>query len=660
MSKTVSPIITDLFAGREKSSPLNFEWRLICRHGQPFLLLPCNPAEARAGLNLYSAQRRRAKIWRKCLPALFLTPAAICFERVRIPVAASSEFMQFLAQQIDVVPERVFPMAIKLSDVGDRSRLVLLLCDESGRPSRVIKVGLNAAGRAATDREADFLAQLPAEKIGCIRMTGRLTTPTISAFSTDYFPGNSPNDDAGLEHLFHDWINPQEVVALESLPIWRELANAAVSKNGVWHHIESLLAGKTVHTTLFHGDFTPWNVRVVNSRNLQAFDWERGSQHGIPGWDWFHFTIQTSILAKRYSAERVAVEVEQLIRSARFKKYAAAAGISDIVQPLVLAYLLHHNWVIKPNEGGRTTAELFDLLHAHWLKNPAADANLTPTAPAETPGTGVWATARRQLNFASRQWGNLFWEPSLNFRVRPSWRKDFLAHWPVLLAAALLFAAIGTAQYHSSTHIMFLPFFVAVCAILTWQTGRRWGVPAAAVSAIISPILVAAKDTSFRDAEVLLWNTVMRFIILEMCVLFVDRLRKHREMVHHRVAADRPPVNLGENWAVLLACSLYVVVIMILDYYTNPRLTFLPLYLFPCMVITLVTNLRWGVSAALLTAIAGTWSEYVTNKLDHYTPAEVFGWNFMMRLAISLVVIFMLHRIRKENFLFSNDRANGH
>jgi hypothetical protein len=659
MSNSVRPIIETLFTSNGRYQPVDFDWRLITRHGRPFLLLPPGRTAARTGLNIYSAQRKRAKLWRQLLPMLFQTPLAGVFERVHVQADAASAFMQFLAQQSGVPAERIFPSAIKLSEVGSRSRLVLLLCDEGGRPTRVVKVGLNAAGREATDREADFLTQLPAEKIGGIRLTGRLATPELSAFATDYFPGTSPQDDAGLEHLFHDWLNPAETSALESLAVWDELASGAEKNLEVWQHLQSALAGKTVRATLYHGDFAPWNIRVVNSRNLQAFDWERGSRHGVPGWDWFHFTIQTAILAKRYSAERAAAEVEQLIHSARFKKYAAAAGISDIVQPLLLAYLLHQHWVIKPLEGSATTTELFDLLAAHWLAKPSPPPVVVSITAAEAPADGLWAAACSQLRGAGRQWCNLFWEPSLNSRMSTSWRKEFQAHWPVVLATGLLLAFIGAAQFHTTAHLMFLPFYVATCALLTWLAGRRWGALAAAVAAVIAPVVVAARDAGFRDSEVILWNTVMRFIILEMCVLFVDRIHKQRAVVHYRPAADSAPVELAENWAVLLACLGSLAVIAWLDYVTDPHLIFLPLYLFPCMVLTLASNLRWGLAAVLLTTGIATVIEVVTNKISD-DLAEIFVWNFLMRLAVSLLVLVLLDRIRKENILFFNGRTNGH
>jgi hypothetical protein len=663
MSKIVHSSIQALFvsqknAGEEKSSPLDFEWRLVRRRGRPFMLLPSSPALVRTGLNLYSAQRRRAKVWRKVLPLLFHTPLAGLFEHVRFRADASAEIIQFMSQQAGVPAEQVFPAAIKLSEAGSQSRLVLLLCDESGRPARVIKAGLNAAGRAATDKEADFLAQLPPGKLGCVRLVGRLSTPTLSAFSTDYFPGTSPFDDAGLENLFHDWLNPDTTAWLELLPAWQELAAAVDAPHReAWRQISAALAGKTVRTTLYHGDFTPWNVRTINSRNLQVFDWERGSFQGIPGWDWFHFTIQTAILARRHSAERAAAEVEQLIHSPRFKKYAVAAGISEIVEPLVLAYLLHHVWVTKPSEGGRSSRALFDLLSTHWLKHPSAAPAVAPVAPAAFPAPGLWAAARHQLNAAAREWANLFWEPSLNYNLQPSWRAEFQAHWPAVLISGLLLSAIATAQYHSLAHLVFLPFYITACAFMTWKAGRRWGALAAAIAAVLGPLVVGWKDAGYLEPSVMLWNTVMRFVILDMCVFFVDRIHKQGEIVHHRLPPARPPVKLAENWAVLLACGLFFFIVAWLNYVTDPHMVFLPLYLVPCMMLTLVLNVRWGLAAVLLTTTTGTWIDYCTNKVSAQTVAEVFTWNLVMRVVVSLTFLVLLDRIRKDNILFSHRKT---
>lgn len=651
MSKSIRPVIEALFASSGHSTSVDFEWRLIFRRGRPFLLLPAGAKAARTGLSLYSAQRRRAKIWRKILPALFQTPLAGLFERVHFRANASAEIMQFMAQQTGVAPERILPAAIKLSEIGSRSRLVLLLCDESGRPARVIKVGVNAAGRAATEQEADFLAQLPANKLGCIRLTGRLSTPTIAAFATDYFPGISPFDDAGLEHLFHDWLDTNEIVPVESLTVWRALdaAAAAPHQQAAWPKIKSALAGKTVRPTLYHGDLAPWNIRVVNARNLQAFDWERGHRQGMPGWDWFHFTIQTAILARRHSAERAAAEVEQLIHSPRFKKYAAAAGISDLVEPLILAYLLHHLWVVQPIEGGATTAQLFEFLSDHWQMKPLP----APAAhPAEaSAASGLWASARRQLQTAAVHALNLFWEPSLNFQERPSLGVKIISHWPEVLLAAGLLAALGASQFFAGVTVTLLPLYVAVCGLLAWKTDRRIGTLGAAIAALVSPLVVGMKDASFASGTLILWNSAMRFLILEISVLFAIRFREQKNLFHPAINAPLPAGKIADNWAVLLAGGIWFAAVVAFDRLTGPLMTCMPLYLFPCMLFTLVFNLRWGVAAAALAAFTDVFLQSCADA--RFQVPQIFGWNLLMRFILFLLVITLLDRIRRQSILFS-------
>ena len=641
------PSIENLFAGSTKSGPrLDFSWRMIRRKGRPFLLLPTESASARVSLQLYSAQRRRAKIWRALFPVVFHSPAAGFFERVRFCPNMATELIQFLAQQTGVPAEKLPAPAIKFGGLEmQKSRLVLLVCDEAGRPLKVIKVGLDAAGQAATEKEADFLEQLPANILGCIRLVGRFKTANMTAFATNFFPGESPTNDAGLETLFQTWLNSEPAVPVESLRLWQELETAAQKSQ---HQKETLavlrsaLAGKPVRSTLYHGDFAPWNVRAVNSQNVQAFDWENGQRQGIPGWDWFHFIIQTAILARRLPVERVAAEVEELLQSTRFEKYAMQAGIHEIARPLVLSYLLHHQWVVRPMEGRRVTAQLFELLSTRWNLLPA---NATPIALPGRPAGAV-----EQLATAIAQLRNAFWEPSLNSKLRPSLARQWGIHWPYLLVCSLLLAVVGVIHYRSNAHLLFLPFYIIPCIMLTWMTERRWGVLLATVAALLGPTMLFVKDAGFHRWDVTSWNTVMRFAILQMCVLFVDYIRRHRYLFQRQESPASLTPRLEDHWAVVLACGGMLGLVAYLDYHTPPQLIFLPLYILPCMAIALVLNLRWAIPFAALAMAIASLIEYKTNP--QISLGVAMGWNFVMRFAISLAILLLLDRIRKENILF--------
>jgi len=393
MPKSVYSVTTRLF-GQDKGSveTRDFAWRLIRRRRRPFLLLPISTMSTRVSLSLYSAQRRRAKIWRAILPLVLNSPAAMYFQRINLSVSQSSEILRFLSEQSGVPIERLPAPAIKFGGKeNEKSRLVLLACDSTNRPIKVIKIGLDAAGRAATRCEADLLEKIPPNTVGCTRVTGRLSTPDLCAFATDYFPGESPEDDRGMEVLFHSWVSTGPFTPVENFQAWGELETKLPDTvKAEWKVLRDALAGKSFRSTLFHGDFAPWNIRAVNLQNLQAFDWERGSLHGIPGWDWLHFVVQTSILARRHSAERVAAEIELLLQSPRFQNYARATGIREIAKPLTLAYLLHHRWIILPLEGARETEELFRLLAEHWKLAPETKEKM---AGQSQPGSAPLSAA---------------------------------------------------------------------------------------------------------------------------------------------------------------------------------------------------------------------------------------------------------------------------
>jgi hypothetical protein len=661
MPKNVQSVMAHLFLGEKPlGHARDFTWRLIRRRRRPFLLLPTAALNTFIGLELYSAQRRRAKIWRALLPVVLRSPGAAIFQKFTFRASENSDLIRFLSEQSGVPFAGLPAPAIKFGGTeSQKSRLVLLVCDQTNRPLKVVKLGLDASGRAATDREAGLLEKLPANKLGCIHLTGRLRTPEISAFATDYYPGASPNDDAGMEVLFHSWLQPGPAQPIENFDAWRELETQAGSAApDAWPPIRAALAGNRICSTLHHGDFAPWNIRAINSQDLQAFDWERGNLQGIPGWDWFHFVVQTSILARRHSVERVAAELEELLRSPRFEKFADAAGISSMVKPLVLAYLLHHRWVVQPLEGGQQVDALFALLAARWQFSPPLHGKSTGRpgvirAPADPPG--LWADAWGQLNSAWSQLANVFWEPTLSAGDSRSLSSYFKSGWPVLLLAPIWLAAVANVQYFYANHLTLLPLYALPCLLAAWKINRRWGTVFAYAGAVLGPMVAMAKDPASHPVDLLCWNSVMRLILLQLCVFLTDRIRQQEDLFRHLIAGDRRTADLAGNWAVVLASGLGFFLIAWGDLWTGPRVSFLPLYLIPAILLTLFMNLRWGAFAVLLGALVGAFEEYVSRY--NTSVEKVFGWNFPMHFLMLFVVLLLLDRLRHESVLFPPAKA---
>jgi hypothetical protein len=655
MPQTIRPILETIFGVAGPQVPkAEMSWYLVRRQGRPFLLLAESFAAAQIGLKLYSAQRWSGKLWRTVIPLLVGSPGARILERVSFSVPKNSPLLRFLRQQTGAEGGgKVLLAGIKFSQAVGGARLVMLACDESGRPATVMKLGLGGAERAAVGREAELLAKLPPQLIGCVQLTGRLDTEAYTVMATDYYPGSSPKDDAGLEKLFHAWLNSSPPTPIEQLPLWQELDAAAPrAEPENWHLIRAQLAGRKIGTTLYHGDFAPWNVRLISSRNLQVFDWERGQLQGIPGWDWFHFIIQTSVLARRFPVEKAAAELQALLHSARFQRYAQAAGIADLGVPLILSYLLHHRWVNQPREGARACGELFDFLMALWLPTPGR------RVPASRPPTtqGLWANARHQLKQARAQLSHLFWSPSLNFAPTDSLLAGLRQHLGFLVGIGVAFGVVVATQLRFTTYVIFLPFFMLMAGWVTLRVGRRWGVVVASAAALAGPIVLSITLSDYRDTRTLVWNTAMRFLILQTCVIFVDRLRNQRSWNQAHPVVTPVRRKWSEVWAVFLTGVLMLGLAAGLDFFSAPQFSLLPFYLLPCMLFTLMLNLRWGVSTAGVAALVWVVIQPQPHPEVNQLAVGTLLWNGAMRLAVTIPILVLLDRIRKNDFVLFRSR----
>lgn len=61
-----------------------------------------------------------------------------------------------------------------------------------------------------------------------------------------------------------------------------------------------------------HGDFTPWNCRMLDNR-LQILDWEMYQEQGIPLEDLFHYVYQQAILVDRLSLSQIRSRIQDMI-----------------------------------------------------------------------------------------------------------------------------------------------------------------------------------------------------------------------------------------------------------------------------------------------------------------------------------------------------------
>jgi hypothetical protein len=532
--------IAMLFTGAQApGKPIVFQWRMIRRKGRPFILVPQQAQAARAGLGLYSAQRPAARIAHALLRSPFGFPFLSLLQHVRIDADEASEMMAFIRDQSEVPFSQLQAPAIMFSCRSAEKRgFVILTRDGAGQNARVIKFGLRPSGHVLVEREADVISQLAQRSPGIVQVTGRISTPSYSAFAMPYCFGKNPRTDEGIGTFLSGWLSSESPVPLESLEAWQTLA-AACSEHPGFKALNEALAGRQIATAVQHGDFTPWNIRVDREGKWNVFDWERGEAKGIPGWDWFHFTVQYSILAKRQSPEEVADKVEELISSDRFQKYAAKAGITAIAQPLFLAYLLRQEQVIRPEEGASATSALYELLSRRWHRNGSAGAHFAAATvfvngKRHQPSTGESYGDRAPGKPASvslswlrtyRQTVDWLFNRDRRASNSPSLREQFAMHWvPIMLSWAIL-AGAATLHYVSNPHMVFTPFYLIPCAMLTLTINWRWGTVVALAAAVAGPLVQRTLDPAYEPFEVVVWNSLMRFLLYLMFVLLLDRVR---------------------------------------------------------------------------------------------------------------------------------------
>jgi hypothetical protein len=358
-----------LFGGHEDSRPaIQIDMRPLKKRGHVLLLLPAQPRLAALCLDLYPAQTAQARFFKKLLQRFPRISLPLTTRRIGLRISGSDGFVKFLASRAGWPAGLVSPFGVLAGNPAhDSQRFILLTFDPGQRPISVVKAGLSAPAKALIEKEKSFLISVPQAIPGVPRLRGSFSDNRVSAFSLDFFSGDSPgrHDEHALPGLLGAWVDSKRPVSLVDSPNWL-LFEQKCRNNEIFRALTNRIHGKVAAAALQHGDFAPWNIKVSKQGVWTVLDWERGKRDGVAGWDWFHYVIQTGVLVGKLPVAALVGRVEELLDSAAFKQYADKAGIAGVGRELVLAYLLHIVEVIQPAEGGPASRELFSALARRW------------------------------------------------------------------------------------------------------------------------------------------------------------------------------------------------------------------------------------------------------------------------------------------------------
>src|ERR1051325_3100538 len=350
------------------SGGIRIEFRQLRKGGRPFLLLPRRSAAAETTLELYPAQTSRARVAKSLLRMVIKAGLSLGTERTALSVSSEDDFLEFLAVQAGT--------SHKIPDFGvlagnpahDTQRFIIALFGEDQNPVAVVKAGLSKPAKALIQKEEQFLSQTRKGPLGIPKLRATFANNRINAFAMDFIEGKSPrsSDRQRLASLFSSWVELKTQIALSQTRGWQQLEKAGTPYQTYPFLAE--LRERKIQPSLQHGDFVPWNIRVLPNREWTVLDWERGYPNGIPGWDWFHYLIQPAILVDHKSVNEIAEVLQDLLDSKEFKTYAKQAGIPGIDRELLVAYLAHFVEVINPAQGLEVNRALLKFLCNRWFQ----------------------------------------------------------------------------------------------------------------------------------------------------------------------------------------------------------------------------------------------------------------------------------------------------
>jgi hypothetical protein len=241
---------------------------------------------------------------------------------------------------------------------------VLLLFDSAGAPAAVVKAGADAEAFRLIAREETFLKSAPPNTAGMPVVRSGFRSERVSAFALDFLPGISPGpgNSPVLERLLCSWIDSGRKLAIGNLRLWQRL----VACHPALPEPIKRLGSATVHPTIYHGDFAPWNIKA-RGENWTLLDWERGELAGLPLWDWLHFIVQPAILVDRRPTETVLGEIENFLESPAWARYAERSGIAGLERALTAAYFQYCVHVLRPSEGLEEIQALGEAVARRWF-----------------------------------------------------------------------------------------------------------------------------------------------------------------------------------------------------------------------------------------------------------------------------------------------------
>ncbi len=300
----------ECFAGRRtaQGDPMRHRFAVLPSRQDPRYLLPLgNSRTTLEGFRVYTPYGFGARL-RKGLLAQIVKTGWRGWAMHSLHVG---EPLGLTALVTNVTGERNPAFAMLLGVPGKYRKLTIQVMRGNGETLGYIKLGLTKPAGDHVRREAQVLEDLAALRPHLPRVL------YAGEWQNKYMLFQSPLEGkpgpAHLSGLHLEFLEKLAAIRRENKPGLRVVEEVGARWKEVtwrcdwrWQQLgaATLAAARrdlqhvTVPCGFWHGDFAPWNTRVLDNR-LSVFDWESGEE-GMPlGWDTFHFSVQVGILLKK-------------------------------------------------------------------------------------------------------------------------------------------------------------------------------------------------------------------------------------------------------------------------------------------------------------------------------------------------------------------------
>lgn len=323
------------------------EFYILRRQGHDLLAISSTLVSSRDALGLYLPQTAKARAAKNVFSTLLHTPLTSMLPTREVAIARQP-LTDFLCSLADgELPE----FAVLLGNPAEPGRrLVVGVFGKDGECHKVVKCAIDPTGCELLAGERSVLKRLHGKFPDVPKVLAASDAPDFAAFAMDFFrePSGAMTRTERIE-LARRWIWPDEPVPLHSLRPWQLVMPADQTRSDA-----------LVRPVVFHGDFTPWNLRQRGT-DWTLVDWEKAYTHGPPLWDLLHYEIQTAILVDRLGARAVLERVKDLLANPLTHAYLQDCQAEAVVPLLVDGYFRHADKHYPPIRGRETLDELIKL-----------------------------------------------------------------------------------------------------------------------------------------------------------------------------------------------------------------------------------------------------------------------------------------------------------